>query len=167
MSERHMLSFSVAGQRYNYRVAGVAIRDGHIVVCREDDDDYVMLPGGRVEIGEASDFSLKREIAEEMAMDCAVGPMIFTSESFYGRVGERFHELSFIYELTLPETCRPGGAQPFLQREDEGHLLHFYWVKVDGPELANMRLMPPWLPEKLKSLSGVPEHVIFSEDMGA
>ena len=164
MSERIILSFPVGGTRFNYRVAGAAIRDGYVLVCREDDDDYCMLPGGRVEMGEASDIALIREMAEELVMPVDVGRLLFTSESFYGRVGERFHEISFIYQIELPADVRPGGQQPFLVREDEGHLLQFSWLKLDGPELVAARLMPPWLPERLRALSEAPEHVIFHED---
>ena len=163
MNERILLSFPVGGTRFNYRVAGVAIRDGHVLVCREDDDDYCMLPGGRVEMGEPSDVALMREMAEELVMPVTVGPLLFTSESFYGRVGERFHELGFIYAIELPEEVRPDGAQPFLVREDEGHLLQFSWLPLAGLALSEARLLPPWLPERLRALSGVPAHVVFHE----
>lgn len=163
MNERVLLSFPVGGARFNYRVAGVAIRDGHVLVCREDDDDYCMLPGGRVEMGEPSPVALIREMGEELVMDVKVGRLLFTSESFYGRAEERFHELGFIYDIELPEGVRPGGTQPFLVREDEGHLLQFSWLPLAGTALTGARLMPPWLPEKLRQLSNVPEHVIFHE----
>ena len=161
MSERTILSFAANGTRFNYRVAGAAIRDGHVLVCREDHDDYCMLPGGRVEMGEASDVALLREMAEELAMPVSLGPLMFTYESFYGRVGERYHELSFIYAIELPVNVRPDGAQPFLVREDEGHLLQFSWLPLDGSALSEASLQPPWLPERLRSLSGEPAHVIF------
>lgn len=163
MSERIMLSFPVGGTRFNYRVAGVAIRDGQVLVCREDDDDYCMLPGGRVEMGEPSAAALLREMAEELAMPVGVGPLLFTSESFYGREGDRYHELGFIYAIALPDDIRPGGQQPFLVREDEGHLLQFSWLPLTGSALTEARLLPPWLPERLRSLSGAPEHVVFRE----
>lgn len=163
MSERIILSFPIGGTRFNYRVAGAAMRDGHVLVCREDDDDYCMLPGGRVEMGEASDVALIREMAEELVMDVTVGPLLFTSESFYGRAGDRFHEMGLIYAIELPAEVRPEGEQPFLEREDEGHLLQFSWLKLGSAELAAARLMPPWLPERLAALAGVTEHVIFRE----
>lgn len=163
MSERVMLSFPAGGTCFNYRVAGVAMRDGYVLVCREDGDDYCMLPGGRVEMGEPSDLALAREMAEELVMPVAVGQLLFTSESFYGRAGARFHELGFIYAMTLPEAVRPGGAQPFLVREDEGHLLQFSWLKLDGPALSEANLLPPWLPERLRAHSGGSEHVVFHQ----
>lgn len=161
MSERIILSFAGKGMRFNYRVAGAAIVDGHVLVCREDDDDYCMLPGGRVEMGEASTEALVREMAEELVMPVAVGGLLFTYESFYGRGEQRFHELGFVYAIELPDDVRPGGTQPFLVREDEGHLLQFSWLPLKGEALALASLQPPWLADRLRSLTGVPDNVIF------
>ena len=163
MSERIILSFPVGGTRFNYRVAGVALREGHLLVCREDEDDYCMLPGGRVEMGESSDVALRREMDEELGMSVDVGRLVFTSESFYGREGERFHEIGLFYAIELPQHVRPDGPQPFLAREDEGHLLQFSWLKLEGAALAGANLLPPWLPERLRTSTGQTEHVIFHE----
>ena len=62
MSERIVLSYRHGERRFNYRVAGIVIVDGQVLTCREDDDDYVQLPGGRVELGETSAGALEREI---------------------------------------------------------------------------------------------------------
>ena len=96
-------------------------------------------------------------------MPVSVGGLICTYESFYGRAGDRFHELGFVYAIELPEDVRPGGAQPFLVREDEGHLLQFSWLPLDGPALNEASLQPPWLQERLRTLSGLPENVIFHQ----
>ncbi|OYW88097.1 MAG: hypothetical protein B7Z23_13135 [Pseudomonadales bacterium 32-61-5] len=77
------------------------------------------------------------------------------------RAGDRYHELGVIYAIDLPDAIRPGGAQPFLVREDEGHLLQFSWLPLAGPALTQASLQPPWLPERMRSLGGVPAHVIF------
>src|SRR5690606_18289132 len=98
---RHVISFPIEGQRFNVRVAAIIIAEGHVLVCREDDDDYVMLPGGRIELGEDSRVSLEREIAEELALPAEVGALAATSETFYRREGEAFHELGFFYRVTL------------------------------------------------------------------
>jgi 8-oxo-dGTP pyrophosphatase MutT (NUDIX family) len=86
---RTMVNFRVGTRLFNYRAAGIAIRDGHVLICHEDDDDYVMLPGGRVEIGEASDVALAREIAEELRSPAALGRLIFTVEISSSTMGRR------------------------------------------------------------------------------
>lgn len=161
--ERTVLSFPVGGRRFNYRVAGIAIRDGHVLICSEDDDDYAMLPGGRVELGEPSVLALEREMAEELALPVTIGPLIFTSESFYEREDQQFHEIAFFYRLDLPEGMGPDGQDPWLVREDEGHLLQFSWVPVTGDGLAYRRLLPAWLQKRLADLPAQTEHVVFEE----
>lgn len=163
MNERTVLSFPVSGRRFNYRVAGIAIREGHVLICREDDDNYAMLPGGRVEMGEASALALAREMEEELALPVSIGPLIFTSESFYQREGELFHEIGFFYRLDLPAGMGPDGQDPWLVREDEGHLLQFSWVPVTGEGLAFRRLLPAWLQKRLANLPETVEHVVFEE----
>ncbi len=106
MSARTMLSFVVGTSRFNYRVAGIVIREGHLLVCREDDDDYVMLPGGRVEMGEPSPVALAREIAEELRSTGEIGPLAFTVENFFEREAQRFHEIGLYYRIELPR-CFP------------------------------------------------------------
>ena len=166
MSARHVISFPIDGRRFNFRVAGIIIADDHVLVCREDDDDYTMLPGGRIELGEDSRLSLVREMAEELDMPAEVGPMIATSESFYHRVGENFHELGFFYAVTLPGQG-PTGQEPWLQRPDEGHLLSFSWVPLDGDALEKVNLLPRWLPDFLRNLPPSLSHIVHDEREGA
>lgn len=162
MSGRHVISFPIEGQRFNFRVAGIVLVDGHVLVCREDDDDYTMLPGGRIEMGENSALSLEREIAEELDMPAEIGRMIATSESFYRRVGEDFHELGFFYAVNLPGQA-PNGQTPWLKRRDEGHDLYFDWVPLAGDALEKANLLPAWLPDFLRKLPDQLTHVVHDE----
>ena len=166
MSARHVISFPIEGQRFNFRVAGIIIVDGHVLVCREDDDNYTMLPGGRIELGEDSRLSLIREMAEELAMPAEVGAMVATSESFYRREGEDFHELGFFFSVTLPGQ-RPNGVTPWLQRPDEGHILSFHWVPLEGQALEGFNLLPRWLPGFLRALPERQVHITHDERSSA
>lgn len=159
MSERIVLSYRHGERRFNYRVAGIVIVDGQVLTCREDDDDYVQLPGGRVELGETSAGALEREIAEELDMPAVVGPLAATSESFYHAGGEDYHELSFFYRADLPGQG-PNGKTPWLVRHDEGHELRFYWVSLEGDALEAINLMPPWLPDFLRRAPSEPSHIV-------
>lgn len=159
---RHVISFPIEGQRFNYRVAGVVIVQGHVLVCREDDDSYVMLPGGRVELGEPSALSLEREVAEELAMPGVIGPLLATSESFYRREGQDFHEIGFFYALSLPGQA-PDGRSPWLKRRDEGHDLYFDWLPLAGDALEKANLLPRWLPGFLRALPAEPAHIVHDE----
>jgi len=145
-----MLSFPIEGQRFNYRVAAVIVVEGHVLICDEDDDGYCMLPGGRVELGEASRLSLAREIDEEIGLPGNVGELIITSESFYRREGEDFHELGLFYRAELPGNARPNGKAPWLVTYDEGHEHRFHWIDLAGDGLERFNLQPIWLREVLR-----------------
>ena len=80
-----MIHFRFEGKVFNHRAAGIAIRDGHVLICREDDDLYTLLPGGRIEFGEDSRTAMAREIEEELKAPGEVGRLLFTSETFFCR----------------------------------------------------------------------------------
>lgn len=163
MTARQVLSFPFGGRRFNYRVAAIIVVDGHVLVSREDEDDYVMLPGGRVELGEPSAASLARELVEELGMAGEIGPLVATSESFYGRAGEDYHELGLFYAARLPAEARPNGEWPWMLRHDEGHALRTYWVPLAGDGLERINLMPRWLPELLRRPPDQAVHVVHDE----
>lgn len=161
--ERVMLSFLEGQHRFNYRVAGVMIRNGHVLVCREDNDDYVMLPGGRVEMGETSVVALQREIGEELRCVGQIGRLLFTCEGFFTRADEMFHEIGLFYAVTLPDDFPFKTGTPSLVTFDEGHELTFDWVETTADVLAKLNLKPAWLCGRLGDLPDTPEHLIADE----
>jgi len=160
---RTMLSFVVGAGRFNCRVAGIALRDGRVLTCREDEDDWVMLPGGRVEMGEPSAAALAREIAEELDCTAEIGPLVYTVENFFDRAGERFHEIGLYYRIILPDTFpyRPRGV--CFDTEDEGHRLRFEWVKTEPAALRRIALRPNWLGGRLGELPAAAQHLVMHE----
>lgn len=161
--ERTMISFNVGATRFNYRTAAIAIRDGHVLVCREDDDDYVMLPGGRVEMGEASDVALAREVAEELHSTAVIQRLVFTAENFFEHNGVHIHEIGTYYLIDLPVDFpfRAGGV--VRETQDEGLTLRFQWVPIDGGALSEIRLQPRWMIERLRALPAAPAHLVLNE----
>lgn len=160
---RTMLSFVVGPNRFNCRVAGIALHDGRVLTCREDDDDWVMLPGGRVEMGEPSPVALAREIAEELDCTAEIGPLVYTVENFFDRAGQRFHEIGLYYRISLPDVFpyRPDGV--CFDTEDEGHRLRFEWVKAEPAPLRRINLRPNWIADHFGRLPGSAQHLVMHE----
>src|SRR5512146_1387840 len=98
---RRMVHFPVGERLFNYRTAAIIVRDGHVLTCHEDEDDYIMLPGGRVELGEASDVALARELEEEVQAPATVGRLIYTVEDFFEHNGKLVHEIATYYAVDL------------------------------------------------------------------
>ncbi len=163
MSGRMTLTFVDGVRKFNYRVAGVALRNSHVLVCREDDQDYVFLPGGRVEFGEPSDAALRREVREELGCSAEVGRLLFSVENFFELTGEHFHELAKYYVLGLPESFPFGTDGPCLVTHDEGHVLRFYWVSLETEALQDINLLPRWIRGRLADLPETSECLIRDE----
>lgn len=60
------ITIDVDDYKLNVRAAGVMIHNGKILVHRNVNSDHYALIGGRVEIGESSANTIKREIKEEL-----------------------------------------------------------------------------------------------------
>jgi 8-oxo-dGTP pyrophosphatase MutT (NUDIX family) len=134
-----------------------------VLTCREDDDDWVMLPGGRVEMGEPSAVALAREIIEELDCTAEIGPLAYTVENFFERAGERFHEIGLYYRVILPAAFpyRPEGV--CFDTEDEDIRLRFEWVAAEPMALRRINLKPNWLADRLTGLPVVAQHLVMHE----
>lgn len=64
-----MITFDRGNLRFSYRVAGVAIRDGKVLVQESLDGGFYFLPGGRAELQESAGETLRREMQEELHID--------------------------------------------------------------------------------------------------
>ena len=160
-----MLAMPVGAGRFNVRVAGIALRDGHVLVHRMAGDAYWVLPGGRVEFGEDSATALSREMKEELGTDADVGRLVVFAENFFELDGRVFHELALFYEMDLPVgfQAEPGVA---FWMEEEGRRYEFVWSRADEESLAGLPLLPLFLQPRLARLPKVPEHVIWRTQRG-
>ena len=61
-----MIMFTHDGLTFMYRVGGIAIHDGRVLVEQAVRKGFCFLPGGRVEFGENAIAALQREIREEL-----------------------------------------------------------------------------------------------------
>ena len=67
-----VIVFDVDAGRFNYRVAGVCVHAGHVLLHQAAGDDFSALPGGRPELGEDSRTALAREMHEELGVEIVV-----------------------------------------------------------------------------------------------
>ncbi len=101
----NMLTFQIDQSRFTYRVAGVCIHAGHVLLQAADDEAFWFLPGGRVEMGETSEGALKREMREELLLDSDVQVLrlLWIAENFFRYNHQAFHELGFYYQIAFPQ----------------------------------------------------------------
>ena len=83
--QRHnqMICFDDGADRFQMRAAGIAIRDGRVLVQNIKGNPTTFIPGGRIDQNESSIDTVVREIEEEFGRTVEVGPLLFVIESFY------------------------------------------------------------------------------------
>ena len=106
------------------KVRAVIMQDGKLVVSRERRRgvEHLLLPGGRVQAGEAITEALVREVAEETGLEVVPERVLYVAE-VVGSYG--VHDLNLVWL-----------AEPHAQLADPRAL-----VALDSPEAAAM--MPP------------------------
>src|SRR3954466_1604012 len=87
--------------RFMYRVTGVAIIDGRVLVHQfEGEDDFFVLPGGRVEMREPGIEAVAREMHEELGCEVSVGRLIWVADNLFRHKGHDYHEIGLFFEVT-------------------------------------------------------------------
>lgn len=142
---------------FNYRVAGVWKKDGHIILHRERGDEIWSLPGGRVEMNEASPLSLQREFKEELDLSVNIERLVWIVENFFEYREKKVHEIG-LYYLVSTEDKQDITNGPF--HGMEGERLVFEWVPIS--QLEDVVLYPEFLKKALKEIPETTEHLIVS-----
>ena len=93
------ITLDVGNYKLNVRAAGVMIHNGKILVHRNVNSDHYALIGGRVEIGENSVDTIKREIKEELGKDIEIIGYISTIENFFEMKNSKYHEIMFVHKI--------------------------------------------------------------------
>ena len=153
-----MVSFSGDSARFNLRVAGVCLDDGHVLLHRHPFEDFWVLPGGRVHHGEATAEAVVREVREELGIEIAVGRLLWIAESFLVMPDEHWHEIGFYYQFALPSDS-PLRAKGRDHRGHEGpHELVYRLFRVAA--LPQTPLYPDFLRTALAEPLGATVHVV-------
>lgn len=67
-----MAAYQVNPEGFGFRVAGVLLNQGKILLSTDDHVDFWVLPGGGVKPFESSEEAIKREFREEMGVEIEV-----------------------------------------------------------------------------------------------
>lgn len=111
MTKRIHIRLNAGGRRFNYRIAGLGFRDGHVLVHRAVHEPFWTFPGGRAEIGETSEETLKREMVEELGVEVTVHRLLWIVENFFHYEQRDWHELGFYYLMDIPPEFPSGRAR--------------------------------------------------------
>lgn len=92
------ITLDVEDYKLNIRAAGVIIHNRKILAHRNINSDHYALVGGRVQIGENSAKTVKREMQEELGKNIEITGYIATIENFFEMKGSKYHEILFVHQ---------------------------------------------------------------------
>ncbi|MCM3671619.1 NUDIX hydrolase [Mesobacillus maritimus] len=147
--------FNVNNEVFNYRVAGVLIKNNHVLLHKQVTDQHWSLPGGRVQVLEDSATGVKREMQEELGYTVEVEKLLWVTENFFTYQERTYHEIGFYYQLSNDNLNVT--ASPFYG--EEGEQLIYQWIPLKV--LNTITLYPEFLKSSLKELPTNTQHIII------
>jgi len=157
-----MTDVAIASDHLNYRVAGVCVHEDYVLLHCEAKDEFWVMPGGRPHLYESSRDALIWEMDEEIATCVAILRLLWVVENFYTHAGARFHEVSFYYQMSLPENSLYRDVGEDFTGQEGDVTLFFYWFRID--EIGGVRLRPTFLRTAFSALPDYPVHVIHVDE---
>jgi ADP-ribose pyrophosphatase YjhB (NUDIX family) len=145
-------------------VAGLALREGHLLIHRAVHEPFWTLPGGTAEIGEDSRATLVREMQEELGVATTVGRLVFLVENFFQFEDRDWHEIGWYYLMDMP-LIFPFFTDGRIVHEivDGTNRLEFKWVPATRAELERLPLPPVFLSGRIENLPAQTEHLVWND----
>ena len=139
---------------FSYRVGGVLIRDGKILLQRpRGGDDYAII-GGHVAALETTEATLRREFQEELRADISVDRLLAVGEVFFPWGSRPCHSICFYYRASLKDDSIPldGVFSGYDELGGDRIDLDFCWVPLEalrnGTKVYPLALIPHILADR-------------------
>ncbi len=149
---------------FSYRVGGILVKNGKLLLQKPKDDDYAMI-GGHVTAFETAEDALRREYGEEIHAEIKVERLVATSEIFFKWGNLPCHQICFYYTVSLlndESIPQDGVFHGYDEFGGERIDLDFVWVPIS--ELQALTVYPRELmPHIISGCDGV-IHFVSKED---
>ena len=141
------LTINIDEYKLNIRAACIIKHNNKILFHKCKDKDYYCFIGGRVEIGENSEETIKREIKEELGKEIEITGYISTIENFFTEDNFKYHEYMFLYEAEFKEE-KDKLIEETLDNIEGKEYLKYYWL--DTRKLDEYDIKPKVIKNMLK-----------------
>ena len=139
------LTIDVEDYKLNIRASAIIIHNGKFLVHRNVNSDHYALIGGRVQIGEDSATTVKREIMEEMGKEIELTGYVSTIENFFELNGQKYHEIMFVHRAEFVDEEDKKIEETI--KNIEGHdYLQYEWIDINEIDEYNV------VPKEIKGI---------------
>lgn len=150
------LTIEVEDYKLNVRAAGIIIHNNKVLTHRNLNSNHYTFIGGRVEIGEDSATTVKREIEEELGKKAEIIEHGGVIENFFEMKGSKYHEILFIHRAEFVNEEDKKIEYTLKNREGKDYL-QYEWVNID--KIDDYPVKPAIIKEILKQ-GKFPVHTI-------
>jgi ADP-ribose pyrophosphatase YjhB (NUDIX family) len=126
---------------FSYRVAGLLVHNGKVLLQRPQNDTAYAIPGGHVALGETNEETLVREFKEEINVDIKVGKLKWVGELFFPWGDKPCHQICLFYNVSLTKNTNiplNGAFWGTEQLEDKAFKLEFSWINIKDIETIEL-----------------------------
>ena len=167
-----MVEHTVNPEGFGYRVAGVLLHKGKVLLSSDDHVDFWHLPGGGVKPFESSEEAIKREFREEIGVEIDVVRLLWIVENSYVFDDIKVHGIGLDFLVKPVEWTGKITREVFSGLEDDykavgtryEHLeelrLTFRWFDV--AELDTITIRPQVYHKALKQ---IPDHPVLLRNL--
>lgn len=139
------LSIMIDDVKLNVRVGAIISYKNKVLVEKNKNVDFMVVPGGRIKTLEDSKLALVRELDEELGIKFEQNSMKLVSliENFFEFDNNKYHELYFVYRIDLEDDNGICDGMVNLDNGDSNYYL------LDRSEFESGKV----LPEVLKDIA--------------
>ena len=141
------LTIDIEDYKLNIRAACIIKHNNKVLLHKSDDKDHYCLIGGRIEIGENSENTIRREIKEELGKEIDIIGYVSTIENFFTFEGSKYHEYMFVYEAEFKNEKDKLIEDTLCNIEGKDYL-KYYWI--DLKDIDNVDIKPKAIKDILK-----------------
>ena len=137
---------------FGVRATALIVKDNRLLVVEDEDGFYTI--GGAIQVDEATEDAVVREVREELGVKAQAGQLAFVVENRFEQAGIHYHNIEFHYLVDLLEDA------PLTMQEDEKSQ-PCEWIDLD--QLQNIQLVPAFLKTALPDWDGQLRHIHLNE----
>ena len=137
---------------FGVRATALIVKDNRLLVVEDEDGFYTI--GGAIQVDEATEDAVVREVKEELGVASKAVQLAFIVENRFEQDGVSYHNIEFHYLVDLLEDA------PLTMQEDE-KTQPCAWIDLD--QLQNIQLVPAFLKTALPDWDGQLRHIHLEE----
>ena len=149
---------------FSYRVAGICIQNGKVLLQKPTNDTGYAFPGGHVAFGETNEETLIREFKEEIGAQVKVQELKWVGELFFPWGEKPCHQICLFYFIELTDETQIPMEGTWVGTEHiEGRNfdMEFFWMPL--LEIKNIEVYPNNASELIAHIHEGVQHFVYRE----